>query len=463
MLIADPSKRGMRSAVLSKGFDPSAAAYFAAAGITDPIEQSAYNAWVVTGKPAGWYSLMYAWYPFLGTTGSQQSFNSINAAANQITWNGTVAHSNRGMQGNGSDGYADSNLLLRNYSMGNFGMSIWRETVGTNVKHVMGAGDGTNTFGFTYITQTIFDSGQLSGRINPTNDNHGLLTGVRRSATDAELFINGGSVGTNTSDMGSFSIGSTDSVWISAQNSPSGDNFKTDMLICAAGMHQGFTSAQALSLWNATYTFMGSLGRDVQLIADGDSLTRGYPDEPTGYPPQLLALDNRLGMTITAVDGAPLELMNGHAVTDVDPLYYSDRRFTAVVMQGGINDICSAGGSILAADLIGFLDTYIAGRQAAGLLHLFIGTLFDCQSTDCPGNFGSVQAGFNAYIRSLDGTFSGNMLISVVDYAAQPELQDASNGTYFYTDKKHLTPTGYGVMTNVVKAKVYAVFPLLTR
>lgn len=449
-------RSGMRSLLL-QGFDPSAAAYFAAAGITDPVEQNAYNAWVITGRPAGWYSRVYAWYPFLGTTATQQSFNSITPAANQITWNGTVAHSNRGMQGNGSDGYADSNLLLRNYSMGNFGMSIWRETLGTNTKHVMGAGDGTNTFGFTYITDTILDSGQASGRFSVVNDNHGLITGVRRGPTDAEMFINGGSVGTNATNQGAFSIGSTDSVWISAQNSPTGDGFKTDMLICAAGMHQGLTSAQALSLWNATFTFMGSLGRDIQLIVSGDSLTRGYPDETTGYPVQLAALDARMGSTDVAVDGATLAGLITTAPTTTDAIYYDDKRFVAVVILGGSNDLVAGGGTITGTDLIGYINTYASDRAAAGLQNLFVGTIFDRQGVDVPGNFTSSAATYNAYVRSMDG-----ILWTVCDFQAQPELQDASNATYF-TDGTHCTPAGYAIMAAVVKAALLSHFPLLSR
>lgn len=95
----------------SGGLDPDAAAFLTAIGNTDPTIESAINTLVLDLKGYSIWSKMTAIYPFVGSSASSHSYNLVNPAAFQITWNGTLTHNYDGVTSNGSTGYADTGII----------------------------------------------------------------------------------------------------------------------------------------------------------------------------------------------------------------------------------------------------------------------------------------------------------------------------------------------------------------
>jgi hypothetical protein len=94
--------------------DPDAAAFIAAAGITDPTQKAAVNTLVVNLKAAGLWTKLKAAYPIVGGSATSHKFNLINPldtdAAYRINFVGGWTHSANGALPNGVNAYADTFL-----------------------------------------------------------------------------------------------------------------------------------------------------------------------------------------------------------------------------------------------------------------------------------------------------------------------------------------------------------------
>jgi hypothetical protein len=92
--------------------DPDAVAFLAAAGITDGTITSAINNLVISLKSFGIWTKLKAIYPFVGGTASTHKFNLKNPvdtnAAFRLVFSGGWTHSANGIQGNGTNAYADT-------------------------------------------------------------------------------------------------------------------------------------------------------------------------------------------------------------------------------------------------------------------------------------------------------------------------------------------------------------------
>jgi hypothetical protein len=102
--------------------DPDAAAFIAAAGITDATQQNAVNTLVLGLKSANIWTKLKAYYPNVGGSSTNHKFNLINAldtdAAFRTVFNGGWAHSAAGAISNGTNAYADTFInALNDYSL----------------------------------------------------------------------------------------------------------------------------------------------------------------------------------------------------------------------------------------------------------------------------------------------------------------------------------------------------------
>jgi hypothetical protein len=108
--------------------DPDAQAFLTAAAITDPTITSAIDTLVIDLKTNGIWSKIYAAYPLVGGTATNHKFNLKDPrdldAAFRLTFFGGVTHSVNGMQGNGTNGYADTffNPTLQSVGIDNYGV-----------------------------------------------------------------------------------------------------------------------------------------------------------------------------------------------------------------------------------------------------------------------------------------------------------------------------------------------------
>lgn len=94
------------------GFDPNAAAFIAAAGITNPTQQNAINTLVLSLKSASLWTPMVAGYPIVGGTADSHKINLKDPrdldAAFRLSFGGGWTHNASGMTGNGTTNFADT-------------------------------------------------------------------------------------------------------------------------------------------------------------------------------------------------------------------------------------------------------------------------------------------------------------------------------------------------------------------
>ena len=95
-------------------FDADAQAFITAAGLTNPTQQRAVNTLVLSLKANNIWTKMRAIYPFVGGTASTHKWNLKNPldtnAAFRLVFFGGMTHSANGIQGNGTNSYANTFL-----------------------------------------------------------------------------------------------------------------------------------------------------------------------------------------------------------------------------------------------------------------------------------------------------------------------------------------------------------------
>jgi len=112
--IIEQDRESQICVLLNCGTDPDAAAFIAANNITDTVEITAINQWVLTVKgqvnsanPTGidlWTSCILHWWP-LSPTSLNAATGNIRNPSYPITWVNTPTHTSQGVQGNGTTQY----------------------------------------------------------------------------------------------------------------------------------------------------------------------------------------------------------------------------------------------------------------------------------------------------------------------------------------------------------------------
>jgi hypothetical protein len=99
----------------ASGLDANAAAFIAAAGITDPTQINAINALVISLKTAGVWTKSKAIYPMIGGSASSHKFNLLNPvdtdAGFRIGFSGGWTHNANGALSNGVNAYGDTHII----------------------------------------------------------------------------------------------------------------------------------------------------------------------------------------------------------------------------------------------------------------------------------------------------------------------------------------------------------------
>lgn len=248
-------------------YDPDAAAYFAAAGITDSSQKSAYSAFVTALKGYSIYSKLFALYPFLGGTASSHKWNAINPvdsdAAFRIVWNGGVTHSANGVQGNGTTGYGDTKFVPSTSGFtttsGSLGIYIRTNAAGGyDFSASNGAGSSSNAVIARYTGDNFFVGyGSLTAVAN--TDSRGLFCCVRNGASNNEGFKNGTRV-INTASGQSLQ---SSALTICADNRAGSYTEYSSRQYALAYIGQGMSTTEQANLYTAVQAFQTALGRNV--------------------------------------------------------------------------------------------------------------------------------------------------------------------------------------------------------
>jgi hypothetical protein len=190
--------------------DPDAAAFIAAAGITNATQQAAINKLVVDLKNNALWTKMKALYPFVGGTATTHKFNLKDPrdldAAYRIIFNGGWTHSSDGITGNGSNGYADTkfNVSTALTSNTNNHCSLYSRT-NNNSGRDCGVSNGVT---YSYVLLAIRGNFAGTDTFEAQNGDHNMSvsntvgTGfymlTSTASTAAAIYKNGSSVATST-------------------------------------------------------------------------------------------------------------------------------------------------------------------------------------------------------------------------------------------------------------------------
>lgn len=252
------------------GIDADALAFITAANITDTTQQNAIKTLVSDLKSYGIWTKMKAIYPFVGGTAFSHKFNlkdprDDNGAFRLIFVNG-FTHSSFGVQPNGIDAYATTNLIPSVLlSLNSTHLSYYSRTTngfGTMFSSINSAYNG--------VIYSIYDTNKLYGRTNrtsatpqsatPTISNSlGLLIQNRNSSTVEQLYQNT----TNYDFSYNSSIVPGIPLEIFTYNEYGVRQIFSNMQCSFASIGDGLTNTESVNLHTAVNKFQTTSGRNV--------------------------------------------------------------------------------------------------------------------------------------------------------------------------------------------------------
>ena len=217
-----------------------------------------------------------AFYPVLGGVAASHSINAKSSGGTyDLVFNGGWTHTVNGMQGNGTNGYADTSIAPSTvFGTGTTHLSIYVNLQGTGDRiYDIGSNDDdgslTKMFNLTAKrssgtgNNTLFDSGDFpGGRVSTTSEASasGMTVGSVRSATDRTLYRNGSNIATETANAPILYF--TRTLYIGAQHTAFGASYFSDNQYAFATIGSGLTNTEIVNLSNIINTYQTSLGRN---------------------------------------------------------------------------------------------------------------------------------------------------------------------------------------------------------
>jgi hypothetical protein len=249
--------------------DPDAAAFLAAANISDSTTTTAINNLVLDLKNAGLWTKLKALYPFVGGTATTHKWNLKDPrdldAAFRLTFSGTVTQDSNGVTGNGTDGYYNTYINPSvNMSQNDVSGFVYSRTNSTNVDFgaFNSAGGGFQLSGRNasnqFVTRCMSSSAGISTAPAST-DSVGFWTISRTSSANYVKSKNKTHTTiTNTSvappNFNMFGL------CFNVDGSPTAYTSRNQALV---GFASGLTTAEIDDLVDINETFQTTLGRFV--------------------------------------------------------------------------------------------------------------------------------------------------------------------------------------------------------
>lgn len=159
------------------GFNPYFLAnqFISVAGIVDVTQISAINYLVQQLVDNDLINKFHAIYPFVGGDATKHSYNLVNTAKFQLTFNGGWTHSSTGALPNGTNAYANTfyNPVTEGLAYNNNHLSYYSRTATQGAIYDMGSGN--SSVGGTALflrraagTNSAYDTGDITNRISTT-------------------------------------------------------------------------------------------------------------------------------------------------------------------------------------------------------------------------------------------------------------------------------------------------------
>jgi hypothetical protein len=261
------SKVYIGSTLLWEYIDADAAAFIAAAGITDATHISAIDTLVKALKAASLWTKMYAIYPFVGGTATTHKFNLKDPrdldAAYRLTFSGGMTHDANGITGNGTNAYYNTHFALNTFALNEGGVSIYNRTNIAEPVADIGAIDGSN-IGISINSRTttnIYRTRNANSTLGDVAniDSRGLFTNQRTNGTEYYAYINGSKT---TYAIASVSLSAFELYGICLNNVGSPAAYTTRNQ-AACYIHVNLSDADVTNLTGINLAFQTALSRNV--------------------------------------------------------------------------------------------------------------------------------------------------------------------------------------------------------
>ena len=254
------------------GVDPDAVAFLLAAGITDATISAAINTLVIQLKSFGVWTKLKAIYPFVGGTATTHKFNLKNPAdtnaAFRLLFSGGWTHSANGIQGNGTNTFANTFYVPNSEcDSENNSIAIYERTNLQTQSYAIGASNGNQGLPFPfalssrYINNVAF---YANGAYTPMGSGITNGTGFWLGFTDASSEIFYRNTLLITSAALSVKSISTFPLYIGANNGGGVAEFSGARQYAFASMGgTKLTTTEAANYYTAVQAFQTTLGRQV--------------------------------------------------------------------------------------------------------------------------------------------------------------------------------------------------------
>jgi len=250
-------------------FDPSATAFFSAAGITDATQKAAVNRLVLDLKSSTYGNL---WtnvftgmpiHPIVGGSASAHAVNLRNPGTNNITWTGGITHSATGALGNGTTGFGDDGFVLSvGQILNNSGFSYYSGTNNTVNGIDFGCSDGATSSILGLYFGGVRPIADISG-VNINNGSarsDGFFTLSNTANVITKSYRSGAQINTTSSSTVALT---TRSMYYLAQNTSGVASGFSNREMRFGCKHTGLTAQQAADLYTIVQRFQTTLGRNV--------------------------------------------------------------------------------------------------------------------------------------------------------------------------------------------------------
>lgn len=263
--------------------DPDAVIFLNVANITDSTISTAINTLVVDLKSYGIWTKMKAVYPFVGGTADTHKWNLKDPRdldeAFRLTFLGGITHSTGGIQGNGINGFADTNFIptATDFNIDDVHYKMHSSIyVTTNIQKSptivdMGRLDIVSNAARREIIVAssnaasnfvpIIGNNQPEYPSTPNNDSRGYYCSNRMNNSDVEGYKNGTKVIDATQVVSS--VYPLISISLCGSKTPTSYNRPSDRTYALATIGEGLTVSENLSLYQIVQEFQTTLGRNV--------------------------------------------------------------------------------------------------------------------------------------------------------------------------------------------------------
>jgi hypothetical protein len=242
-------------------------AWIAATGETDLTILGALNTLESDLTTYGLTSKMKALYPFVGGTAGKHSYNFMNTAQYQLTFNGGWTHSSNGSLPNGTNAFANTGLVPSSaLSLNNTHVSFYSRTDNSGVTVDIGSNDAGPTndiyilprFSGAFLYSRLFSNAQ----VNYTSmvDSLGLFLISRIASNQYSVFQKNTKLVTGASNSTALN---SKSIYLSAINDNGSGNYHSNRQLALSTIGDGLTDTESANFYTAVQAFQTTLSRQV--------------------------------------------------------------------------------------------------------------------------------------------------------------------------------------------------------